>query len=99
MKEISEEKLNDFLKFATNVNYFTKLKPKLKDDDILKTNLPITCYNELMQTIFSLVRTSINTLQHENSQTAIDAMLLLEIVLKLLPNDEMELLDELYKVL
>ncbi|MCY1444020.1 hypothetical protein D9M71_604670 [compost metagenome] len=52
-----------------------------------------------MQTIISLLRTSINTLQQEESQTAIDVMLLLEIAIQLLPSDEMELLDELYKVL
>ncbi|MBS7255991.1 hypothetical protein [Flavobacterium branchiicola] len=99
MKEKSEQQLNDFLNFATNLNYFTKLKPNLKEDNTLKTDLTVTSYNELMQTIFSLLRTSINTLQQENSQPANDAMLLLEMAVKLLPNDEMELLDELYKVL
>jgi hypothetical protein len=99
MKEKLEERINDFLKFATNANYFTKLQPNLKDQNLLKTDVNITCYNELIQTIFSLLRTSITILQNENSQSAIDAMLLLEIAVKLLPNDEMELLDELHKVL
>ncbi|WP_281234625.1 hypothetical protein [Flavobacterium gelatinilyticum] len=99
MEEKLEQPINDLLKFAANVNYFTKLKPNLKDHNSLKTDITITCYNELMQTIFSLIRTNISMLQNEESQTAIDAMLLLEIAVQLLPNDEMELLDELHKIL
>ncbi|RZJ77123.1 MAG: hypothetical protein EOO47_17705 [Flavobacterium sp.] len=99
MKEQSKLSVTDFLEFATNVNYFTKLKPNLKNHNLLKTDITITCYNELMQSIFSLLRTSITILKDEQSQTAIDAMLLLEIAVQLLPNDEMELLDELYKIL
>ncbi|TDW52532.1 hypothetical protein EV144_1011223 [Flavobacterium sp. 270] len=99
MTEKLEEPINDFLKFATNINYFTKLKPNLKNHNLLKTDVNITSYNELMQSIFSLLRTSIAILKDEKSQTAIDAMLLLEIAVQLLPNDEMELLDELYKIL
>lgn len=81
------------------MNYFTKLKPNKKNVNSFKTVVNISCYNELMQTIFSLLRSSIHVLQQEDSETAIDAMLLLEIVVQLLPNDEMELLDELYKIL
>lgn len=81
------------------MNYFTKLKPNKKNANSFKTVVNISCYNELMQTIFSLLRSSIHVLQQEDSETAIDAMLLLEIAIQLLPNDEMELLDELYKTL
>ncbi|MFD1605896.1 hypothetical protein ACFSJW_04770 [Flavobacterium artemisiae] len=99
MNEQSKLSLTDFLEFAARVNYFTKLKPSKKNTNSFKTMVTITCYNELMQSIISLLRTSINTLQQEESQTAIDVMLLLEIAIQLLPSDEMELLDELYKVL
>ncbi|WP_281632075.1 hypothetical protein [Flavobacterium luteolum] len=99
MIEPSKLSITDFLEFAARVNYFTQLKPRKKNSNSFKTKMTISCYNELMQTIISLLRTSINTLQQEESQTAIDAMLLLEIAIQLLPSDEMELLDELYKVL
>ncbi|SHG20606.1 hypothetical protein [Flavobacterium defluvii] len=99
MTEPSKLSLTDFLDFAARVNYFTQLKPSKKNRNSFKTKMTISCYNELMQTIISLLRTSINTLQQEESQTAIDVMLLLEIAIQLLPSDEMELLDELYKVL
>lgn len=99
MTEPSKLSITDFLEFASRVNYFTQLKPTKKNKNSFKTKMTISCYNELMQTIISLLRTSINKLQQEESQTAIDVMLLLEIAIQLLPSDEMELLDELYKVL
>jgi len=99
MQEKHKQSVDDFLEFAARMNYFTKLKPNKKNQNSFKTVVKISCYNELMQTIFSLLRSSIHVLQQEDPETAIDAMLLLEIAIQLLPNDEMELLDELYKTL
>lgn len=99
MTEPIKLSITDFLEFAARVNYFTQLKPSKTNRNSFKTKMTISCYNELMQSIISLLRTSINTLQQEEFETAIDVMLLLEIAIQLLPSDEMELLDELYKVL
>jgi hypothetical protein len=52
-----------------------------------------------MLTITSLIRSSITILRSEEYNSGHDAALLLEITKNLLPEDEMELLDELYCIL
>jgi hypothetical protein len=98
MNENCKEQVTPFLGLADKMHYFTKLKPGNRNNKALKTDLEITSYCELNQTISSILRTSISILKNETSKLEIDVMFLLEIALKLLPDDEMELLDELYKI-
>jgi len=86
------------LELICKMKYFTKLKPEDKNDNSFNTNLKVSSYIELNQMITSLLKTSISTLRNNTSESKIDTMILLEIALQLLPNDEMELLDELYNM-
>ncbi|RZJ48596.1 MAG: hypothetical protein EOO44_20720 [Flavobacterium sp.] len=84
------------LKLMTNGNYFTKLKTK--NDNSLETTIKVSSYSELNQMIFSLLKTCINTLQNDASnlsESGTNVLILLEMALQLLPECEMELLDEL----
>ncbi|MEP6928967.1 MAG: hypothetical protein ABI850_03110 [Flavobacterium sp.] len=98
METKQNDAATDFLESIAKMRYFTKLKTNKKNKNVLNSRLKISNYQELIQTVSSLLRTSINTLQNDSSDTAADVMLLLEIALQLLPEDEMELLDELHKI-
>lgn len=99
MTENHKEPITDFLELVTKVNYFTKLQPESEDNNTLKTKLQIASYTELNLTISSLLKASITMLKNDNSEVAIATTLLLEMALKLLPDDEMELLDKLHQIL
>lgn len=91
--------LTHFLETAGKKHYFTKLQPYDTIDTSFTASFKIETYTDLMLTITSLIRTSIAILRNEEYNSEHDAALLLEMVKKLLPNDEMELLDELYSIL
>jgi hypothetical protein len=99
MKDKSNEPIFHFLELAEQMNYFTKLQPNAKNTNSFKTDLEITSYSELSHSISSLLRTSISILKNDPSEVGIEVMLLIEIAYKLLPHDEMELLDELYPLI
>lgn len=94
MEEIQKiDGLKELLELMKKVNYFKTLKP---DKDSFSATLKISGYSELQIMISSLLKGSITLLQTETSGKAFsDAMVLVEMALQLLPNDEMELLDEL----
>lgn len=88
-----------FLETAGKKHYFTKLEIENPVDTSLTNRFKIDTYTELMLTITSLIRTSITILRSEEYNSGNDAVLLLEMAKNLLPDDEMELLDELYSIL
>ncbi|KQO33178.1 hypothetical protein ASF10_19075 [Flavobacterium sp. Leaf82] len=91
--------LTHFLETAGKKHYFTKLQPDDTIDTSFTASFKIETYTDLMLTITSLIRTSIAILRNEEYNSGPDAALLLEMAKKLLPDDEMELLDELYSIL
>lgn len=87
------------LKLITEGNYFTKLKAD--NENSFETKFKVSSYHELSQIISSLLKTCICTLQYDASnlsESGTNVLILLEMALQLLPESEMELLDELYKV-
>lgn len=87
------------LKLIAKRDYFTKLKPG--HDHSLEATIKVASYNELNLMVASLLKTSISILKNEvsglsdsNEIIEIDVINLLEIALQLLPESEMELLDE-----
>ncbi|MCC9019136.1 hypothetical protein [Flavobacterium lipolyticum] len=98
MKEDRTVQAIQFLNIVSKMNFFTSLKPE-QQNDLVVSRFKIASYHELNSTISSLLRTCIQTLKNDPSETDIDIMNLLEIALQLLPSDEMELLDELHKIL
>ncbi|KRD06330.1 hypothetical protein ASE21_19355 [Flavobacterium sp. Root901] len=96
METPQKEAVTELLEIMNRVNYFKQLKPN--NDSFLAT-LNVSCYSELNIMIAALLKASITMLQSENSAKPFsDAMILVEMALQLLPNVEMELLDELYRI-
>lgn len=98
MKDDRTIQITTFLNLVSKMNFFTNLKSEQQHDSVAP-HLKIASYNELNLTISSLLRTCIQTLKNDPSETDIDIINLLEIAIQLLPHDEMELLDELNKIL
>lgn len=94
--ETQQKAVTELLEIMNKGNYCNKLKPN--NDSFLAT-LNVSCYSELNIMVTALLKASVTMLQSENSTKPFsDAMILVEIALQLLPNDEMELLDELHRV-
>ncbi|MFD1602069.1 hypothetical protein ACFSJW_19565 [Flavobacterium artemisiae] len=94
--ETQQKALTELLEMMNRVNYFQKLKP---NNDSFSATLNVSCYNELNIMVTTLLKASITMLQTETSGKAFpDAMILVEMALQLLPNDEMELLDEVHRI-
>jgi hypothetical protein len=96
------EQTTDFLELINRMKYLAKLKPDPENDNSFSIPLKVNSYYELNSMVSSLLKTSISMLKNDasnfsnpKSQTGIDVMILLEIAQQLLPEDEMELLDEL----
>ncbi|MEN2487991.1 hypothetical protein AAYQ05_09355 [Flavobacterium sp. B11] len=89
---------SDFVELMNRINYFKKLEPDPKSKNEFKLSLKIASYSELNLTIASLLKTSICALKDDPISTGMDVLLLLEIALQMLTSDEMELLDEFYRV-
>ena len=84
------------LKLIQERNYFTKLK--LDNENSFETPIKISSYHELYQMVSSLLKTCISTLQYDASnlsESGTNVLILLEMALQLLPESEMEFLDEL----
>jgi hypothetical protein len=94
--ETQQKAVTELLEIMNKGNYFNKLKP---NNDSFCTTLNVSCYSELNIMVTALLKASITMLQSENSPKPFsDAMILVEMALQLLPNDEMELLDEVFRV-
>ncbi|QSB27793.1 hypothetical protein [Flavobacterium sp. CLA17] len=103
MKTKQEESATDFLKLVKNMKYFTKLKSDNSNGDLFNVTLKTASYNELNLMVSCLLKASICALKNDNSgyssasESGIDVLLLLEMALQLLPDEEMQLLDEFHK--
>lgn len=100
-----KEQVTEFLESMNRINKFTKLKPENSNDNSLSVTLKVSCYNELNLMVSDLLKASIILLNDDarnlsNTITVsdINVMTLLEIALQLLPEDEMEILDDLHKL-
>ncbi|UUF16891.1 MULTISPECIES: hypothetical protein [Flavobacterium] len=102
MKTQSEDKISELM---NKRNYFTKLKQEYKEDSSFTIPLRVSSYNELNLIVSDLLKASIVLMNKEarslavfHKETDINVLTLLEIALQLLPEEEMELLDDLHKI-
>lgn len=103
--EIKHKHVTEFLESMNRINKFNKLKPENKNDNSLNVTLNVSGYNELNLMVSDLLKSSIVLMNKEarslavfESDTDINVVTLLEIALQLLPDQEMELLDDLHKI-
>ncbi|MFH7002344.1 hypothetical protein [Flavobacterium bizetiae] len=95
----------EFLESMNRMNKFTTLKSEHNDDNSFSVPLKVSGYNELNLMVSDLLKASIVLMNKEarsltnfESDTDINVVTLLEIALQLLPDQEMELLDDLHKI-
>lgn len=101
-----KEKVTEFLESMKRINKFKKLKSENNSNNSFTVNLKVSGYNELNLMVSSLLKASIILLNDDARSQATfsfneadhNVMTLLEIALQLLPEDEMEVLDDLHKV-
>ena len=94
--ETQQKAVTELLEIMNKGNYFIKLKP---NNDSFSATLNVSCYSELNIMVTALLKASVTMLQSENSTKPFsDAMVLVEMALQLLPNDEMEMLDEFFRI-
>lgn len=100
-----KEQVTEFLESMKRINKFTKLKPENSNDNLLSVALRVSCYNELNLMVSDLLKASIillnddaRNLSKTTTVSDINVITLLEIALQLLPEDEMEILDDLHKL-
>lgn len=105
MKTQNEDKISELLELMNKGNYFTKLKLEHKEDTSFTIPLKVCSYNELNLMVSDLLKASIVLMNKEarslavfHKDTDINVLTLLEIALQLLPEEEMELLDDLHKI-
>jgi hypothetical protein len=99
------KQLTEFLESMNRINKFSTLKPENKSDNLFGIKLKVSGYNELNLMVSDLLKSSIILMNKEarslanfESDTDINVVTLLEIALQLLPDQEMELLDDLHKI-
>jgi hypothetical protein len=100
------EEVTAFLESMNRINKFKKLKPDSASKNSFNVELKVSCYNELNLMVSSLLKASIILLNDDARSQANfpfneadnNVMNLLEIALQLLPEEEMELLDDLHKI-
>lgn len=100
------EKVTEFLESMNRLNKFKKLKPEDNSNNSFSVNLKVSGYNELNLMVSSLLKASIILLNDDARSQACfsfneadnNVMTLLEIALQLLPDEEMEVLDDLHKI-
>jgi hypothetical protein len=95
----------EFLELMNERNHFKKLKPENNKDNSFSVKLKVSGYNELNLMVSDLLKASIILLNEDSRNLSsvatvsdINVMTLLEIALQLLPEEEMELLDDLQKL-
>ena len=101
----NKERAAQLLELIDKRKYFKKLKSDNKIGNSFDVTLKVSGYNQLSLMVSDLLKASIFLLHHDTPSlsshtvnTDINVMTLLEIALQLLPEEEMELLDELYKL-
>jgi hypothetical protein len=105
METQHKEQVAEFLQSMYTLKKFKKLKPHHNSDNSFNVTLKVSGYNQLNLMVSDLLKASILLLHHNTPglpshtvNTDINVITLLEIALQLLPEDEMELLDELHKL-
>jgi len=105
METQNKERTEELLELINKGSYFSKLKPVPKETNSYTIPLKVSSYNELNLMVLDLLKASIillnpdaNGLSSFTKDNNVNVMTLLEIALQLLPEDEMELLDDLCKV-
>ncbi|WP_286967516.1 hypothetical protein [Flavobacterium sp. UBA4854] len=100
----NKERPEELLELINKGRYFTKLKAVPKETNSFTIPLKVSSYNELNLMVSDLLKASIillnpdaNGLSSFTKDFNVNVMTLLEIALQLLPEDEMELLDDLWK--
>jgi len=100
-----EERIEALLELINRGKYFTKLKAQNKTGNSFTIPLQVSSYNELNLMVSDLLKASIILLNPDakglssfTKDDNVNVMTLLEIALQLLPEEEMELLDELCKL-
>jgi len=98
----NKERAEELLELINKGSYFSKLKPVPKETNSFTIPLKVSSYNELNLMVSDLLKASIillnpdaNSLSSFTKDNNVNVMTLLEIALQLLPEDEMELLDDL----
>lgn len=104
METQNTERAEELLALINKGRYFTKLNPVPKEINSYTIPLKVSSYNELNLMVSDLLKASIillnpdaNGLSSFTKDNNVNVMTLLEIALQLLPEDEMELLDDLCK--
>ena len=99
------KQVTEFLESMKRINKFNKLNSENKSDNSFSVTLKVSGYNELNLMVSDLLKSSIVLMNKEarslanfESDTDINVVTLLEIALQLLPDQEMELLDDLNKI-
>lgn len=100
-----KEKITEFLESMKRRNKFNKLNSENRSDNSFSVTLKVSGYNELNLMVSDLLTSSIVLMNKEarslanfESDTEVNVVTLLEIALQLLPDQEMELLDDLHKI-
>ncbi|KRD58499.1 hypothetical protein ASE40_19420 [Flavobacterium sp. Root935] len=104
METQNKERAEELLELINKGRYFTKLNPEPKEANSFTIPLKVSSYNELNLMVSDLLKASIillnpdaNGLSSFTKDNNVNVMTLLEIALQLLPEEEMELLDDLCK--
>ena len=99
------KQVTEFLESMKRINKFNKLNSENRSDNSFSVTLKVSGYNELNLLVSDLLKSSIVLMNKEarslanfESDTDINVVTLLEIALQLLPDQEMELLDDLHKI-
>ncbi|WP_426485921.1 hypothetical protein [Flavobacterium sp. 2] len=105
MEEQNKERAVELLEIMNKGRYFTTLKPVPKENNSYTITLKVSSYNELNLMVSDLLKASIillnpdaQSLSSFTKDNNVNVMTLLEIALQLLPEEEMELLDDLRKL-
>ena len=101
-----KEQVTEFLESMKRLNKFKKLKQENNNNNSFSVNLKVSGYNELNLMVSSLLKASIILLNDDDRSQACfpfneahnNVMTLLEIAVQLLPDEEMEVLDDLHKI-
>ncbi|QDW20643.1 hypothetical protein [Flavobacterium sp. KBS0721] len=105
MERQHTKQVKEFLESMNRINKFDKLKSENRSDNSFSVTVKVSGYNELNLMVSDLLKSSIVLMNKEarslavfESDTDINVVTLLEIALQLLPDQEMELLDDLHKI-
>lgn len=105
METQQTKQIAELLELMNKTKDFKKLKPENDSNNTFSVTLKVSGYNELNLMVSDLLKASIillnddaNGLSSFTANSDVNLMTLLEIALQLLPEQEMELLDDLHKI-